>query len=141
MSQLLLALHALLGVTPFMPVYHYGGSLQRPRENVSAVSEAGELSQRGWCVKSILAAGLPGFLAAANLPLLGARRPRWSALSSVLIGLISSGATAQLLARYGDGRLWGAWVLWGLSMALLIAGTAAWARLGSRPCERRGHAA
>lgn len=140
MSKVLLALHALLVVTPFLPVFEYSGSLQRPRENVSAASEARELAHRGWCVKSILAAGFPGFLAVANLPLLSTRRPRWSAISSVMIGLLSSGATAQLLARYGEGRLWGAWVLWGLSMALLVTGTAAWARLGGRPCERCGHA-
>jgi hypothetical protein len=141
MSKLLLALHALLIITPILPVFEYSGDLQRPREAVSAVGEAREYARRSYCALSVLASGLPGFLALMNLPLVARRRPCWSALSSLMIGLLGSGLMAQLLARYGYGRLWGAWAVWGVSMALLVAGTAAWTRLSGRPCERCGHAA
>ena len=137
MSKALLALHALLVVSAFLPVYEYGGCCDGGPAR-SAIREGWEVASARPASKMIVAAGFPGFLALLNLPLV--RRRRWGALSSVVIGLLSSGLTAQLLARYGDNRLWGSWVIWGLSLALLVAGTAAFARLGGRPCERCGHA-
>jgi hypothetical protein len=136
MSKTLLALHALLIAGAFLPVYEYGSCCEDGPAR-SAVREGWEVASARPASKMIVAAGLPGFLALLNLPLVGRRR--WGALSSVVIGLLSSGLTAQLLARYGECRLWGAWVIWGISLALLVAGTAAFARLGGGPCERCGH--
>jgi drug/metabolite transporter (DMT)-like permease len=140
MSKVLLALHALLVAGAFIPVFNNGASCCDGDNPRSAVQEAWRVAHQWPASKMIVAAGLPGFLALLNLPLLGRRRPRWNAISGVMIGLVSSGLMAQLMARFGEARLWGSWVVWGLSMALLVAGTAAWARLGGRPCERCGHA-
>lgn len=136
MRKLLIALHALLIATPVLPVYGWINYPSDLRERPLSPVEEG-LKGEG-AKLSVVAAGLPACLALLNLPFLFGRRPRWSALSSLGIGLVAAGLMAQLVARYGYGRQWGVWAIWGLSMALLIAAVAAWARLGAAPCPHCG---
>ena len=138
MRNLLIALQVLLAATVFVPVYNDVGDLfRRGGRKTPAV---GILNLAGGQVPywSVLASGVPAFLALLNLLFLFGLRPRWSAFSSLVIGLLSAGLSAQLLARYGYGHEWGGWAIWGLSMALLIAGTVACAGLRAGPCPHCG---
>jgi hypothetical protein len=151
MSSILVALHAALALTLVLPVYgskdwewsmtwadpgmvgnrgHFIYSTSPLEEGINAISSH---LYRYDFLASVVAAGLPGGLALLNLPLiLSIRRPngnRWRAYSSMILGLLSTLLLAQLLTRYGDGRTYGGWVIWGVSVLLTIAGTAAVARL------------
>ncbi len=145
MHRILLALHVALGVTAVCPVYtplycestyrnhvlnlctEHSGCHQTPLYEVSRLLEG------RYYLRSVAAAGLPAVLALLNLPLMarlkGESSARWKAFSSVVLGLLSTSILAQLLARYGEGREWGAWTIWFLSLLLTIAGTVAVARL------------
>jgi hypothetical protein len=147
-NRVLVALHGALVLTVFLPVFkpNYSDTpwLKLPwrdysRETWSDYVPAEEASKildgnRSF-LRSVVAAGLPAFLALLNLPLLallrGESARRWRALSSMSLGLLSTSVISQLLARYGYGREWGGWVILAVSLMLWAAGTAAVA--GLRP--------
>lgn len=146
MKRILVSLHAALGVTVLLPVYKpnfdQDQRLGFPWRDYSRSSwtdclpleEAAEVFlHRRYALLSIAAAGLPAFLASLNLPILlrfrGEVGTRWTAFSSLVLGLLSASVLSQLLVRYGHYGDWGAWVIWGLSLLLMVAGTAAVARL------------
>lgn len=158
MNRFLTAVHIALATTIFLPTYvsYFPIHLDRPTTpllrslwsydpdhyyNLCTPEEEARLAIRGqYHLRSVVAAGVPGFLALLNLPLLiyftGSIADRWKSLSSLVLGLLSTSLTSQLLARYGFGAAWGGWVIWNLSLVLMIAGTAALARAGkSRDSE------
>jgi len=148
MNRILLGLHVALVSTVLLPMYTLPHWFDRPalyldlpyrpdtpchQSDALPLEEALKGVQSELSLKSVLAAGLPAFLALLNLPLLIYLRDetgrRWRALSSLVLGLLSMSLLAQLLARYGEGRAWGAWTLWTASLALTIAGLATTVRL------------
>ena len=152
MHRLLVAAHALLALTALLPVYRPLYYWFRPAVRIDLpwrdysdpdwfdripLEEPLLYFQHAGVLPSVLAAGLPAFLALINLPWLIFRRGevarRWASYSSFALGLISATLWIQLLLRYGDSRAWGAWISGVLALLLLIAGTAAVARL--RPPE------
>ena len=146
MSRLLVFLHVGLVITALLPVYrpnYFNYPLLRlpwresypetwcdllPLEEIWKALERKQFS-----LYSVIAAGVPALLALLNLPLFrwlrGEFGDRWRAYSSLTFGLVSTSGMSQLLARYGYGRDWGAWVIWGLSLGLMIAGLVAVSRL------------
>jgi hypothetical protein len=149
MNPVLLALHLAVVATAFLPVYApMNLDLQPPSLlrfpwrpatwwHCIPAEEVLYFTLGRSYLRSAMAAGLPALLAFLNLPLLvwlkGDIGDRWNAISSLVLGLVSTSMLAQLLARYGDGRDWGSWVSWSLSFALSIAGAAALARLRKNP--------
>jgi len=146
MNRILVSLHAVLVLTAFLPVFkpNYSATswFRLPWRDTSRetwsdhlpIEEASMIVDgKRFFLRSVVAAGLPAFLAFLNLPVLallrGERSGRWKAFSSMILGLISTSLMAQLLARYGYGRDWGGWVTLTTSLLLMIAGTAAVARL------------
>ena len=149
MNTILIALTSVLALTMFLPVYEGTFPLYqdrtgptyfrwRPAESYGpfcAPAEEALMALRGkFFMRGVAATGVPACLALLNLPLLiclcGPIADRWRCLSSLVIGLLSTSLTAQLLARFGYGRLWGGWVIWTVALMLMIAGTVALARLG-----------
>ncbi len=146
MNRILVSLHFALMITVILPVfkipYQQDHALALPwrnhfegmRSDCLPLEEAFDfLRDNRYSLMSVTVAGLPGFLALLNLPLLIRLRrssgDRWRAYSSMVLGLLSTSLLVQLLARYGAGCLYGGWVIWGVSVLLTLAGTAAVARL------------
>lgn len=127
MKHILAFIHVALVSTVLMPVYEdmYGRYI--PLEGALRA-----VAHHRWLL-SVVAAGLPAFLALLNLPLIlmlkGETGDRWRAFSSLILGFLSTAMMFQLVLRYGYGREWGGIVIWFDSLLLLIAGTAATARL------------
>lgn len=148
MKTILAILHASLVGGALLPVFSTAGWGARPealwsflhrrevpwyRPHAYPLEEASRGIAGRYCLKSVVAAGLPAFLALMNLPLIlrlqGETGDRWRAFSSLLLGFLSTLVMFELLLRYGYGRLWGGYLIWLESLLLLIAGTAATARL------------
>jgi len=144
MHRILISLHVALVASLTFPVYGpcfhrfcvrlpWGTPLRNFRHTYTPLEETGRIFEgEESFLGSVVAAGFPGWLALLNLPLLwrvrGASWARWNSCSSMVLGALSTCVLSQLLVRYGDGREWGAWVIWALGLLLLIAGTASVAR-------------
>ena len=146
MKRLLIALHVGLIATPLLPTYatNWADSeyVRLPllendvlRMHRLPLDEAIRYLSGYWALRSVLAAGLPGFPAFLNLPVFLMAGDRWRAVSSVVLGLLSASTMVQLLSRYGEGREWGAWAIWILSLLLTIAGAFAIVRLKPESLE------
>ena len=136
MRHAVVALHVGIVITALMPMYSdewwrlVGNIIMF--FNVSEIFKASPLGQllqigSGSFHISVIAAGLPSFLAILNIPLLFVARTAkglWRPSSSVVLGLLTMSVFFHLGYRYGWSRAWGVEGGFGCGFLLTAAGSA-----------------
>ena len=134
---IVVALHLIVAGVQFLPFYwDMAAFLMEPNTRIPFREILFQ-----YPLPSVAAAAIPSWLAILNLPMLLWRRAPgrelWAARSSVAIGLISTSVWGQLAVRYGESRLWGAWIAVAAAAMLALAGIVFIARQRLAPSEPR----